>query len=108
MCAGRCSYRLRRRGNYGTSRYAAALQAETRSAAAPAGSLVAYCIDTFHRGTNMVEPNGRYTMTVSFKRADNANIGFHVWQHAVDRPLASCHLTTPALNSLAAWAFPTR
>jgi hypothetical protein len=64
-----------------------ALQAETRSAAAPAGSLVAYCIDTFHRGTNMVEPNGlRYTMTVSFKRADNANIGFHVWQHAVDRP----------------------
>ena len=64
-----------------------ALQAETRSAAAPAGSLVAYCIDTFHRGTNMIEPNGlRYTMTVSFKRADNANIGFHVWQHAVDRP----------------------
>jgi hypothetical protein len=64
-----------------------ALQAETRSAAAPAGSLVAYCIDTFHRGTNMIGPNGlRYTMTVSFKRADNANIGFHVWQHAVDRP----------------------
>ena len=64
-----------------------ALQAEGQSAAAPAGSVVAYCIDTFHRGTNMTEPNGlRYTMTVSFKRADNANIGFHVWQHAVDRP----------------------
>lgn len=64
-----------------------ALQAEGRSAAAPAGSVVAYCIDTFHRGTNMVEPKGlRYTMTVSFKRADNANIGFHVWQYAVDRP----------------------
>ena len=63
------------------------LQTKTRSAAAPAGSIVAYSIDTFHRGTNMAEPNGmRYTMTVSFKRADNANIGFHVWQHAVDRP----------------------
>ena len=35
-----------------------ALQAEGRSAAAPAGSVVAYCIDTFHRGTNMVEPKG--------------------------------------------------
>ena len=35
----------------------------------------------------MTEPNGlRYTMTVSFKRADNANIGFHVWQHALERP----------------------
>lgn len=57
------------------------------SAASPAGSIVAYSIDTFHRGTNMTEANGlRYTMTVSFKRADNANIGFHVWQHSAARP----------------------
>ena len=64
-----------------------ALKAQQNSAAAPAGSIVAYGIDTFHRGTNMTEPNGlRYTMTVSFKRTDNANIGFHVWQHAVERP----------------------
>lgn len=65
----------------------AALREVQRSAAAPAGSVVAYSIDTFHRGTNMTAPGGlRYTMTVSFKRADNANIGFHVWQHAAHRP----------------------
>ena len=64
-----------------------ALRAVQRSAAAPAGSLVAYGIDTFHRGTNMTATGGlRYTMTVSFKRAENANIGFHVWQHAAHRP----------------------
>ena len=67
--------------------YQVALKARQHSAAAPAGSIIAYGIDTFHRGTNMTEPNGlRYTMTVSFKRADNANIGFHVWQHALERP----------------------
>ncbi len=64
-----------------------ALKECQRSAAGAAGSIVAYGIDTFHRGTNMTEPQGlRYTMTVSFKRADNANIGYHVWQHALERP----------------------
>ena len=64
-----------------------ALKDKQHSAAAPAGSLVVYGIDAFHRGTNMTEPNGlRYTMTTSFKRADNANIGYHVWQHALERP----------------------
>ncbi|HCG69536.1 MAG TPA: hypothetical protein DE147_03705 [Gammaproteobacteria bacterium] len=63
------------------------LKAKQRSAAAPAGSIVAYSIDTFHRGTNMTEAQGlRYTMTVSYKRADNANIGFHVWQSGSERP----------------------
>ena len=67
--------------------FQAALRAQQYSAAAPAGSIVAYGIDTFHRGTNMTEPNGlRYTMTVSFKQAGNANIGFHVWQQAAARP----------------------
>lgn len=63
------------------------LEAVQQSAAGPAGSVIAYSIDTFHRGTNMSAANGlRYTMTVSFKRADNANIGFHVWQQVANRP----------------------
>ena len=63
------------------------LKKRQRSAAAPAGSLLAYSIDTFHRGTNLTEPNAhRYTMTVSFKAAGNSQIGFHVWQFAPDRP----------------------
>ena len=83
--------------------YQVALKARQHSAAAPAGSIIAYGIDTFHRGTNMTEPNGlRYTMTVSFKRADNANIGFHVWQHALERPwhLLMNHATPNQLECL--------
>ena len=50
-----------------------ALLARQRSAAAPAGSILAYGIDTFHRGTNLTDVNGfRYTMTVSFKAAGNS------------------------------------
>ena len=83
--------------------YQVALKARQHSAAAPAGSIIAYGIDTFHRGTNMTEPNGlRYTMTVSFKQADNANIGFHVWQHALERPwhLLMNHATPTQLECL--------
>ena len=83
--------------------YQVALKARQHSAAAPAGSIIAYGIDTFHRGTNMTEPNGlRYTMTASFKRADNANIGFHVWQHALERPwhLLMNHATPTQLECL--------
>lgn len=40
------------------------------SAAGPAGTVAAYGIDTFHRGTNLVKENGaRYTMQVGFRRA---------------------------------------
>jgi len=64
-----------------------ALKAKERSAAAPAGSLLAHSIDTFHRGTNLTEINGhRFTMTVGYKASGNEMIGFHVWQTAADRP----------------------
>lgn len=64
-----------------------ALKARERSAAGPAGALVAYGIDTLHRGTNLTRPDGkRFTMTVSYKAAGNEMIGFHVWQFAPDRP----------------------
>ncbi|MFT4676104.1 MAG: hypothetical protein ACJAX5_002521 [Patiriisocius sp.] len=58
-----------------------------RSAAGPAGTLVAHSIDTFHRGTNLTEPNGhRFTMTVGYKAAGNDMIGYQVWQQQADRP----------------------
>ncbi|MAD06028.1 MAG: hypothetical protein CMP86_01300 [Gammaproteobacteria bacterium] len=64
-----------------------ALLARQRSASAPAGSILAYGIDTFHRGTNLTDLDGfRYTMTVSYKAVGNSQIGFHVWQFAPDRP----------------------
>ncbi len=64
----------------------AALKAKERSAAGPAGTLLAHGIDTFHRGTNLTAENGhRYTMTVGYKAAGNDAIGFHVWQVSAGR-----------------------
>ena len=62
------------------------LKAVEKSAAGPAGTLLAHSIDTFHRGTNLTQENGyRYTMTVGFKAHGNDQIGFHVWQQAAGR-----------------------
>lgn len=64
----------------------AALKDRERSAAAPAGTLLAHGIDTFHRGTNLTAPGGhRYTMTVGYKARGNDQIGFHVWQFSAER-----------------------
>lgn len=80
-----------------------ALKTRQRSAAGPAGSVLAYGIDTFHRGTNLTKPDGyRYTMTVSFKAAGNSQIGFHVWQFSPERPwhLIFAKATPEQLNCL--------
>lgn len=56
------------------------LRAYERSAVGPAGSLFAYGIDVWHRGTNLTAPGGRrYVMTVCFKDAKNSAVGFHAW-----------------------------
>ncbi len=65
------------------------LKQRERTAAGPAGTLVAHSIDTFHRGSNLTAKNGfRFTMTMGYKAAGNDMIGFHVWQEAPDRPWA--------------------
>jgi hypothetical protein len=64
-----------------------ALKACEKSAAAPAGALLAHSIDTFHRGTNLTRKGGhRYTMTAGYKAAGNDLVSFHVWQQAMNRP----------------------
>jgi hypothetical protein len=64
----------------------AELMARARSAAAPAGTVVAHGIDTMHRGTNLTLPGAhRYTMTIGYKAAGNDAIGFHVWQVSAQR-----------------------
>jgi hypothetical protein len=58
----------------------AALAPHARSAAGPAGGVFAYGIDVYHRGTNLTAPGGhRYAMTVCFKAASNAAIGYTAW-----------------------------
>jgi hypothetical protein len=65
----------------------AKLKQKERSAAGPAGTLVAHSIDTFHRGTNLTRPEGRrYTMTFGYKAAGNDMIGYHAWQSSPHKP----------------------
>jgi hypothetical protein len=66
-----------------------ALQQRSRSSAAPAGSVVPYGIDIYHRGTNLTAPNGRrYAVMACFKKAGDETIGFHAWQFHHTKPWA--------------------
>lgn len=59
------------------------------SGAGPIGSVFAYGIDVYHRGTNLTRPGGyRYTMTASYKRAGNDMIGFSAWPQSFLKPWA--------------------
>ncbi|MGB1503934.1 MAG: phytanoyl-CoA dioxygenase family protein [Acidimicrobiales bacterium] len=50
------------------------------SGAAPAGSVFAYGIDVYHRGTNLTAPGAhRFTITASYKAAGNDQIGWSAW-----------------------------
>jgi Phytanoyl-CoA dioxygenase (PhyH) len=58
-----------------------------QSAAAPAGSVFAYGIDVYHRGTNLTLPGGyRYAVTSCFKKAGNETIGYMAWQFQHTKP----------------------
>ena len=64
-----------------------ALKAHERTGAAPAGSIFAYGIDVYHRGTNLTRPGGhRYTITASYKAAGNDMIGWAAWPFHFLRP----------------------
>lgn len=64
-----------------------ALRAVERSGAAPAGSVFAYGIDVFHRGTNLTAPGGyRFTLTASFHAAGNDMIGWSAWPFWFRKP----------------------
>jgi len=63
------------------------LRSFERSAAGPAGTLLAYGIDVFHRGTNLTAPGGyRYAVTSCFKKAGNDAIGYTAWPWHFTKP----------------------
>ena len=69
--------------------YAALLEKE-KSVVAPAGTVIAYTLDTFHRGTNLTGANSyRYSMSISYKSNGNDSVGFHVWQVTPSRNWSS-------------------
>lgn len=75
------------RDPFGPKEVQAPLKALERSGAGPAGSVFAYGIDVYHRGTNLTQPGGvRYTLTASFKAAGNDMIGWSAWPFTFLRP----------------------
>ena len=65
----------------------ALLQRHERSSASPAGTIVPYGIDVYHRGTNMTAPGGvRYAVMVCFKTAGDDSVGFHAWPFHHTKP----------------------
>ena len=75
------------RDPFGPEEVQAPLKAVERSGAGPAGSIFAYGIDVYHRGTNLTLPGGvRYTLTASFKAAGNDMIGWSAWPVSFMRP----------------------
>ena len=83
------------------SKYQKELSKFELSAAGPAGTLLAYGIDVFHRGTNLTEPGGyRYAMTACFKKAGNDAIGYTAWPWHFAKPwhIIFEHATPEQLN----------
>ena len=63
------------------ARLQAQLVQHERSSAAPAGTIIPYGIDVYHRGTNLTVPGGhRYAVMVCYKKAGDETIGYHAWQ----------------------------
>ncbi|HWD27406.1 MAG TPA: phytanoyl-CoA dioxygenase family protein [Rhizomicrobium sp.] len=63
------------------------LQPYSRSSAMPAGSIVPYSTDIYHRGTNLVAPNGhRYALMTCFKKAKDDSIAFTAWAFHHTKP----------------------
>lgn len=63
------------------------LKERERSGSGGAGSVFAYRIDVYHRGTNLTAPRGRrFTLSASFKAAGNEAIGYSAWPSTVARP----------------------
>ena len=63
------------------------LQHFERSSASPAGSVVPYSTDIYHRGTNLTAARGaRYALMTCFKAASDDSIGFHAWAFHHTKP----------------------
>ncbi len=65
------------------------LSVHEHSAAGPRGTVFAYGIDVFHRGTNLTAPQGyRYAVSSCFRAAGNDSISYSAWPHSFTRPWA--------------------
>ena len=76
-------------------------------AAGPAGTVVAYRIETFHRGTALTAPRGaRYTLHVSLRRPDADWIGRRGWPEAANSTEWAGFVRRASPRQLGLFGFP--
>jgi len=77
-------------------------------AVGPAGTVIAYRIDSFHRGTALRRAGGaRYTIHTNFRRADHDWIGRRSWaDSAADDPAWTAFVTHATTRQLSLFGFP--
>ncbi len=77
------------------------------SAAGPAGTVVAFEMGTFHRGTGMTRPGGaRYTMHLNFRRAEQEWAQRHAWAARSHEPAWYRFVDRATPDQLALFGFP--
>jgi hypothetical protein len=77
------------------------------NAVGPAGTVVAYRNETFHRGTALTSPRGvRYTIHVSFRRAECAWIGRMAWPRSSTLPGWDAFVARATPRQLQLFGFP--
>jgi hypothetical protein len=77
------------------------------SAAGPGGTVVAYRIETFHRGTELTEPSGaRYTIHVNFRRADSDWLTRRSWTDAANSTAWQDFVVRASTEQLELFGFP--
>ena len=77
------------------------------SGAGPAGTIVAYSTDTFHRGTEITAPqSARYSAHVSYRHADNLWAGRHAWGDRSFHPDWKPFVEQATVQQLLLFGFP--
>jgi Phytanoyl-CoA dioxygenase (PhyH) len=78
-----------------------------QSAVGPAGTVVAYSTDTFHRGTEITAPrSARFSAHVSYKHADNYWTGRHSWGDHSFNPDWNPFVAEATMRQLLLFGFP--
>jgi hypothetical protein len=77
------------------------------SAAGPAGTVAAYGLETFHRGTALAAPRGaRFTIHVNFRRADADWITRRSWTDSVSSDAWQAFVVRATPHQLRLFGFP--
>jgi hypothetical protein len=77
------------------------------AAAGPAGTVVVYRIETFHRGTALADQRGaRYTIHTNFRRADADWVGRRAWVDSANTWRWHKFVTTATARQLQLFGFP--